>query len=136
MSCFLTQVIFVTEDRRWRCRYLYKNKMFTNILNPSIIVYYRRGQSEARMSKRVCEKSCIFIIFGLFLHYRVRPIFSSKFVCSKLKKVENHCSRISKILLVICIIFTVFGDGFFCRLGSKFFNIIFLIFDTSCCCCC
>ncbi len=48
------------------------------------------------MSKKVC-KTDIFLSFWSFLRLGVPPIFISKFVCRKLKKVENHCSKGWKI---------------------------------------
>ncbi len=49
-----------------------------------------------KMSKK-CKNSHIIIILVSFLHLGVLPIIISKFMCCKLKKVENNCCRQSHV---------------------------------------
>ncbi len=49
-----------------------------------------------RMSKK-CKNSHIIIILVSFLHFGVLPIIISKFMCCKLKKVENYSCRQSHV---------------------------------------
>jgi hypothetical protein len=118
MSCFLTQVIFVTEDRRWWCSYLYKIKMFTNILNPSIIVDHRRGQTEARISKKVCKKSCIFIILVFFYTIVCGQFFHQNLCAESSKRLRTTALEYQNFFLSFALFLQCLEMVFFCRLGE------------------
>ncbi len=80
-----------------------------------------------KMPKKVWKNSHIFVILVSFLHLDVPPIFISKFVCRRLKKVENHCSKrhMKNIVLLQNLMFHPFPKHYSCNNSGQVISIFF-----------